>query len=164
MRRFAIPILLLALLFCCGCQPQKDHLKLLAGEFEAEVVGSLREVDFSATQQVTKEAQDRLTTITFHEPEALSGLCLAQREGQSPTLTLGDLTLSPEAAEGFSPLLALFPAAMQLQSAELTESGRTLVIAQAGEQTIRLELLPDDTPYCCENASARVRILRFEKE
>lgn len=156
---------LAALLLCallCGCAPrQGDYFAPFAGEFEAELTGELYAMPYSALLTVgTGDGSGvRPATLTFYAPEALCGTVLSRATDGTLTVTVGEVSVSPAAAEGFQALLSLLPDAGQIS--EVTLVGERTRVAGEG---FTLYFYADGTPARAENACAWGEVVRFVKK
>ena len=155
-----------ALLLCCAllascAPPQGDYFAPFVGEFEAELVGELYAMPFSAllTVGLGDGTGARPATLTFYAPEALRGTTVSRTASGTLTVTVGGVSVVPAAAEGFQALLSLLPDAGQISEVTLVD-GRTRV---AGVGFV-LFFGADGTPVRAENACAWAEVVRFVKK
>lgn len=157
--------LMLALALCalcafgCGAQ-QGDYLAPLSGAFCAELAGSFRGVAFSALLEcAAPNAQGaRAATLIFYAPAELKGTVVSQNEAGECAISAGGVTLVCKAAEGYLPLLTLFPAAPTVS--EVTLEGELTCVRGEG---FAVFFYPDGTPAKVENAAVCADVVRFSR-
>ena len=164
MKKIALAVLLAALLFCllplCGCESAKgNYFAPFAKGYTAEIRGIFRGIAFEAELTVAAPAPEggRPATLTFYAPASLSGTVVSRAADGALSLSAGGLTVATGAAEGYRPLLEIFPDAGEVTEVKVTEDGNTRVSGTG----FSLDLRPDGSPAAAENSAASVVVVRF---
>ena len=167
MKKIALAVLLAALLFCllplCGCESAKgNYFAPFAKGYTAEIRGTFRGIAFEAELTCEAPAPEggRAATLTFYAPESLAGTVVSRAADGTLSLSSGGLTVATEAAEGYRPLLEIFPATGEVTGVAVTENGNTRV-SGAG---FSVDFRPDGSPAAAENSAASVVVVRFSGE
>ena len=167
MKRITLAVLLAAALLAplpfSGCESAKgDYFAPFAQGYVAEIRGIFRGIAFEAELTVAAPAPEggRPATLTFYAPESLAGTVVSRAADGALSLSAGGLTVATEAAEGYRPLLEIFPDTGEVTEVKVTEDGNTRV-SGAG---FSLDLRPDGSPTAAENSAASVVVVRFSGE
>lgn len=157
-----VAVLLLLALCTLGCAPHEgDYFSAFSGAFSLDMTGELHGMSFSALLDVAPADGTgvREATLTFYAPRELCDTVVRYREGEAPELSVGDVCIQSETANGFLSLLALFPAAGSVREVRL-EGEESLVVCEG----VTLRFGADGTPLGAESAVARVDVIRYLKK
>lgn len=156
MRRLALTILSICLLFACltsaGCGRQgKTWYRVFAAPFEAELQGEWHDVKFEACYRSDSEG----ATLTFYAPTTLAGTALKRGQDGRVTANAGDISFE---VTGFNDLFALFPTADNTQKATVTPEGHTRLCGD----NFFVEFLPGGAPYRVGYGNVTATVIRFK--
>ena len=163
--KIAATLVTVALLLCtvcsAGCAPHTgDWFSAFSEGFSADMTGELYGMPFSALLEAgAPDAQGvREATLTFYAPEALAGMTVRHRGGETVELSVGEVCIEREAA-GYAALFALFPASGTVGEVRL-EGEESVVVCEG----VTLRFGADGAPVGAENTAAQVRVLQFVKK
>ena len=154
---------LLALLPLSGCENAKgDYFAPFAGGYVAEIRGTFRGIAFAAELKAGQPAPEggRAATLTFYAPETLAGTVVARAADGALSLSVGGLTVTTDAAEGYRALIDIFPASGEVTEVKVIENGLTRVSGEG----FSVDFRPDGSPAAAENTAAAVVVVRFSGE
>ena len=159
MKRIFACFLCLWLAVFVGCSVKnEDFFDVFRGAYTAEVEGTLYGICFSAKIEMGEQGEGAYVpaTITFYAPKELSGTTLSRGVDGGVTVKSGELTVSDMGGVGAA-LFSLFECQNSVDLVEVTEEGRTRLLAGATE----FEFLPDGTPYSIKEEHANVTVVSF---
>ena len=141
---------------------ETDFFEELRGAFSAELAGEMHGISFSAGMTATACGEDgaRTVTLTFYAPESLADTTISLAADGTLGMAAGGVTLDRVFAEGFRPLLELFPTGGDIKKMSLTDAGHTRIEGEG----FCLEFLEDGTPVFAENATVSAKIVLFSPQ
>lgn len=160
MKRGTLFFVLLFSLLLCSCTPKRgDFFEIFEGGFEAQLMGTIYELNFSATLRLEKGEDGGVSpaTVTFYAPTELAGTTISRAADGTVKIVAGELAVADTGGVGAA-LFSLFPTAAAITDTGVSDEGHTVVSFEGGELTF----LADGTPYKIKTPNVTVTVVEFK--